>query len=120
MFISFRERRGITRYIFRIILIGKFPFKPEWTAVMHEVDDRVDFQFLDHVRNNLIGPAPIELPRFRFELIPRSAPAHCVEAKLTSQPNILAPISIMAEQLEFIERTTAVPRLRDKRVFDAG
>src|SRR5215468_3163844 len=120
MLIPLGKCRRITRYILRIVPIGEFPLKPKRSSIMHQVDDRIDLQLFDHVRNDLVGPAPIELALFRLELVPGSAPTHRLKAKLAPQSDVFAPMLVMPEQLELIERTTTVPRLRDKGVFYTG
>ena len=118
--IPFCERGRITRDVFGIILIGEFPFQPERAAVVHEIDNRQDLQFLDHKRNYLVGPAPVEFTLFRFDLIPRHAPANGLQSQIGRKAQVFAPVFVMPHQLVFVERAMALPRLRNKCIFYAA
>ena len=112
--------RGVARNEIWIIAICKFLFEPERAAVMNKVDYRVDLQLFDNERNYLVGQTPVKLSRLGLDLVPRSAPADSIQTKVTRQAKVFAPVAVMADQLKLVERTSAVPRLRDKCVFYSG
>jgi len=87
---------------------------------MHEVDDGKYLQFLDHERDNLIGPAPVEFSRLGLDLIPWDAPPHRVEAELCREAQVFAPVLVVAHQLILIQGAMAGADLRHKRIFDSG
>ena len=88
---------------------------------MHQIDDGRDAQVVDHVGNDLVGPAPVELAGLkRLQPIPGNSPAHHLEAEVAHQAEVFAPVLVMPDELVLVEGTVAGPGLGHKRVLDPG
>ena len=113
-----RKGADVGRHGFGIFGAGEFAAQPEWAAVVHQVDDRDDAQLFDHVGDDGVGPAPVELPLERLHPIPGHTPAHGPDAQLAGQSQILPPVLVVPHQLILVERPVPGPRLGNEGVLD--
>ena len=86
---------------------------------MHEIDDRLDPELVHQVRNDLVGPAPVEFAAERFYPVPRDPPAHGARTDLACQCEIGAPVVVVSHQLVLIEGAVTRAGLRHEGILDA-
>src|SRR4051812_12171130 len=107
MLVTLGECGGIFGDTLRGVLVNESGLKPVRTSVVDKIDDRTDAKLLDHVWQDLINPAPVELARLGLDLVPRDAPAQSLETEVAAKFKVLAPVRVVAHQFVLVQRAVA-------------